>query len=140
MPSPVYHAHLEFAAADEDSVRQALDAVLQELGTDTAAPDAVEVKTESPLVVDPITGTIVVALIGLGGVLIDQIVKLAIHRDQMALEEHKLELEVARLPQDEKEKKAAHFLYERLQAVESQYDVTLTRFEWYDANSAPPNK
>ncbi|HQF71227.1 MAG TPA: hypothetical protein PLH39_08120, partial [Promineifilum sp.] len=53
---------------------------------------SIETEEVPSLVVDPVTATIVVALVGLGGTLIAQIVELSKHREEMRLKERELEL------------------------------------------------
>lgn len=129
MDAPVSELKLVFAAADEAAVRRALDEGLQSL-RDPAASLPIDVNEDPSLVVDPITGTIIVALIGLSGVVIGHIVDLVKHRDLMAIEKEKLGFEGRRVTLEE-QKLAADEVVRRIQAVQDQYGVVLTGSQLY---------
>lgn len=127
VPDTTYQLRLEFTGATEEDVRRALTELLTGAGESPVEPASLEVTEIPPLVLDPVTGTIVVALIGLGGVLLTQIVELVRHREEMDMRRRELEAQMAstRSPEDEA-RLVASYLIERIQATQGEYGISLS--------------
>lgn len=138
LSTSAYRLRLVISGANEASVRRALAAVLAEIIGGESLAGSIETEEVPSLVVDPVTATIVVALVGLSGNLIAQIVELSKHRDVIRLKERELELKRRELeqqvqrdgsppqPSEEEVYRAIEYLVQEIRARQSQYGLTLS--------------
>jgi len=138
LSTSAYRLRLVISGANEASVRQALAAMLAEITGGKLLAGSIETEEVPSLVVDPVTATIVVALVGLGGTLIAQIVELSKHREEMRLKERELELKRRELEQETQKDKAPpqlseeqvyraiDYLVQGIQERQGRYGLTLS--------------